>query len=101
MNLAFSNYLELMPNMTEHKTLNRDKMLREQPLPVYINISCYDTTLTDRTTKLKEFIHNYIHNNNIKEIFDLQRRHTRYTFPPNKNLTNVSDHNNTSYISVL
>ena len=43
-----------MPNMTEHKTLNRDKMLREQPLPVYINILHYDTTLTDRTTKLKE-----------------------------------------------
>ena len=85
-NLAFSNYLELMPNMTEHKTLNRDKMLREQPLPVCINISCYDTTLTDRTTKLKEFIHKYICNNNAKEIFDLQRRHTRYTFPPNKNL---------------
>ena len=84
-NLAFSNYLELMPNMTEHKTLNRDKMLREQPLPVYTNISCYGTTLTDRTTKLKEFIHNSICNNNVKEIFDLQRRHTRYTFPPNKN----------------
>ena len=84
-NLAFSNYLELMPNMTEHQTLNRDKMLREQPLPVYINISCYDTTLTDRTTKLKEFIHNYICSNNAKEIFDLQGRHTRYTFPPNKN----------------
>ena len=84
-NLAFSNYLELMPNMTEHKALNRDKMLRKQPLPVYINISCYDTTLTDRTTNLKEFIHNYIHNNNVKEIFDLQRSHTRHTFPPNKN----------------
>ena len=55
-NLAFLNYLELMPNMTEHKTLNRDKMLREQPLPIYINISCYDTTLSDRPTKLKEFI---------------------------------------------
>ena len=84
-NLAFSNYLELMPNMTEHKTLNRDKTLREQPLPVYINILCYDTTLSDRTTKLKEFIHSYLHNNNEKEIFDLQRRHTRHTFPPNKN----------------
>ena len=69
-----------MPNMTEHKTLNRDKMLREQPLPIYINISCYDTTLSDRSTKLKEFIQNYIHNNDIKEIFDLQRRHTRHTF---------------------
>ena len=74
-----------MSKMTEHKTLNRDKTFREQPLPVYINILHYDTTLSDRTTKLKEFIHNYIHNNNEKEIFDLQRRHTRHTFPPNKN----------------
>ena len=74
-----------MPNMTEHKTLNRDKTLREEPLPVYINISGYDTTLTDRTTKLKNLFHNYICNNNVKEIFDLHRRHTRYTFPPNKN----------------
>ena len=40
--------------MTEHKTLNRDKMLREQPLPVYINISHYDATLSDRPTKLKD-----------------------------------------------
>ena len=69
--------------MTEHKTLNRDTMLREQPLPIYI--SCYDTTLSDRSTKLKEFIQNYICNNNDKEIFDLQRRHTRHTFSPNKN----------------
>ena len=84
-NLAFLNYLELIPNMTEHKTLNRDKMLREQPLPIYINILCYDTTLSDRLTKLKEFIQNYICNNNHKEIFDFQRRHTRHTFPPNKN----------------
>ena len=62
-----------MPNMTEHKTLNRDKMLREQPLSIYINISHYDTTLSDRSTKVKEFIHNYICNNNDEEIFDLQR----------------------------
>ena len=48
--LAFSNYLELIPNMTEYKTLKRDKTLREQPLPVYINISHYDITLKDRTT---------------------------------------------------
>ena len=74
-----------MPNMTDNKALNRDKTLREQPLPVYINILHYDTTLSDRTTKLKEFFHNYICNDNEKEIFDLQRRHTRYTFPPNKN----------------
>ena len=83
-NLAFSNYLDLMPNITEHITLNKDKMLREQPLPIYINISCYDTTLSDRSTKLKDFNQNFTYNNDVKEIFDLQRRHTRHTFSPNK-----------------
>ena len=90
-------------------------MLREQPLPIYINILCYDTTLLDRSTKLKEFIQNYICNNNDREIFDLQRRHTRHTFSPNKNFFlnkmvnifyiyifhNLNNHNNISYISVL
>ena len=59
-NLAFSNYLELMPNMKQHQTLNRDKTLKEQPLPVYLNVSHYDISLSDRPIKLKEFIHNYI-----------------------------------------
>ena len=60
-------------------------MLREKPLAIYINILHYDTTLSYRSTKLKEFIQNYICNNNDKEIFDLQRRHTRHTLSPNKN----------------
>ena len=84
-NLAFSNYLDLMPNMTEQQTLNRDKTLKEQPLPVYLSVSHYDISLSDRPTKLKEFIHNYIQSSNDKEMFELQNRHTRYTFPPNKN----------------
>ena len=71
-NLAFSNYLHLMPNMTELQTWNRDKTLKEQPLPVYLNISCYDASLSNRPTKLKEFIHNYIQTSNDKEIFELQ-----------------------------
>ena len=74
-NLPFSNYLELMPNMTEHQTLNRDKTLKEQPLPVYLNVSCYYISLSDRPTKLKEFIHKYIQSGNDKDIFE---------FPPNK-----------------
>ena len=54
-NLEFSNYLELMPNMTD-----RGIILKKQPFPVYLNVSHYDTSLSDRPTKLKEFIHNYI-----------------------------------------
>ena len=62
-----------MPNMTELQTLNRDKKLKEQPLPVYLNVLHYDTSLSKRPTKLKEFIHNYILTNNDKEIFALKK----------------------------
>ena len=84
-NLAFSNYLELMPNITDQLTLNRYKTIFEQPLPIYLNVSHYDTSLSDRLGKLKEFIHNYRQSTNNKEIFELQKRHTRYTFSPYKN----------------
>ena len=84
-NLAFSNYLELMPNITDQLTLNRGKTNFEQPLPIYLNVSRYDTSLSDRPGKLKEFIHNYMQSMNNKEIFELQKRHTRYTFSPYKN----------------
>ena len=40
----------------------------------------------NRPSKLKEFVHNYIQNINNKEIFDLQNRHTTYTFSPYKNV---------------
>ena len=35
-------------------------------------------------SKLKEFVHTYIQSTNNKEIFDLQKRHTTYTFSPYK-----------------
>ena len=73
-NLAFSNYLELMPNITDQLTLNRGKTNFAQPLPVYLNVSCYDTSLSNRPGKLKEFIHNYMKSTNNKEIFELQKK---------------------------
>ena len=84
-NLAFSNYLELMPNMTDQLPINKCKTDFEQTLPVHLNISNFDNSLSTRLGKLKEFIWNYIQNTNDKEIFDLQKRHTRYTSSPNKN----------------
>ena len=54
-------------------------------MPVYLNISHYDNSLYDRPGKLKEFICNYIQSTNNKEIFDLQKGHTTYTFSPYKN----------------
>ena len=84
-NLPFSNYLELMLNITDQLTLNRGKTNHEQPLPIYLNISHYDNSLSNRPGKLKEFVHNYIQSTNNKEIFELQKRHTRYTFSPYTN----------------
>ena len=69
-----------MPNITDQLTLNRGKTNHEPPLPVYLNISCYENSLSDRPGKLKEFVCNYIQSTNNKEIFELQRRHTRHTF---------------------
>ena len=84
-NLAFTNYLDLLPNFMEQLTLARDRMCHEQPLQVYLNVSHYDISLTNRPSKLKEYVHNYIQSTNNKEIFDLQKRHTTYTLSPYKN----------------
>ena len=72
-NLAFSNYLELMPNITDQLTLNRGKTNHEQPLPIYLNVLCFNNSPSNRPGKLKEFIHNYIHSTNNKEIFESQK----------------------------
>ena len=84
-NLAFTNYLDILPNFTEPLTLIRDRTHYEQPLPIHLNIPHYDNSLTNRPSKLKEFLNNSILSTNYKEIFDLQKRHTTYTFPPYKN----------------
>ena len=84
-NLAFSNYLELMPNMTDQLPINRGKTDFEQTLPVHLNILHFDNSLSARPDKLKEFIQNYMQSTNNQEIFDLQKRHTKYTSSPYKN----------------
>ena len=55
------------------------------PCQIHLNIPHYDNSLTNRPSKLKEFLNNYIQSANDKEIFDLQKRHTTYTFSPCKN----------------
>ena len=71
--------------MTEQLPIHRGKTDFEQPLAIYLNNLHFDNSLSDRPSKLKEFVLNYIQSTNNKEIFDLQRRHTRYTFSPYKN----------------
>ena len=72
-NLAFTNYLDMLPNLTEPLPLIRDRMCYEQTFPVHLNIPHYDNSLTNRPGKLKEFLKDYIQNANDKEIFDLQK----------------------------
>ena len=84
-NLAFSNYLELISNTTDQLPINKDKTDFEQTLPIYLNNSLFDNSLSDRPSKLREFVWNYMQSSNNKENFEFQKRHTRYMFSPYKN----------------
>ena len=66
-NLAFTNYLDMFPNLTDSLTLIRDKTSYEQSLPIHLNVPCYDSSLNNRPTKLKDFLNNYIYTNDNKE----------------------------------
>ena len=67
-NLALTNYLDMFPNLTDTLTLIREKTSFKQPLPIHINIPHYDSSLSNRPTKLKDILNSYIHTND-KEIF--------------------------------
>ena len=73
-NLAFTNYLDMLPNLTGSLPIIQDRMRYEQPLPLNLSIPYFDNSLRHRPTKLKDFTKNNI--NNDKENFDLQQRHT-------------------------
>ena len=76
-NLAFTNYVDILPNMTDSVPLIKDRTQYEQSLPIYLNIPHYDNSLNYRPTRLRDFMTNYVNNNNNnnKEIFDWQQRH--------------------------
>ena len=44
-NMAFANYLDMFPNVTESFPLIRDKTIHEQPLPINLSIPDFDTSL--------------------------------------------------------
>ena len=85
--LAFTNYLDMFQNLTASLTLIRDKTYYEQPLPIHLNVPHYDGSLNNRSTKLKEFLNNYINtNNDNEEFFHLQQRYAhKHTSLPYKN----------------
>ena len=81
-NLAFTNYLDMLPNLTDSLPIIRDRTGYEQPLPLNLSIPNFDNSLRHTLTKLKDFMNEYINN---KEIFDLQQRHAVESLTSNKN----------------
>ena len=84
-NIVFTNYLDMLPNMTDSLTIIKDKTRYKQPLPLNLSIPHFDKSPRHRPTKWKDFMTNYI--NNDKEIFDMQQRHAieSHTLSSNKN----------------
>ena len=71
-NIAFANYLDMCPNLTDSFQLINDRTMYEQPLPINLNIPDFDSSLLHASTNLKNFVQDYTKN---KEIFDLKERH--------------------------
>ena len=66
-NLAFTNYLDKLPNLTDSLPLIKDRTRYEQPLPLNLSVSNFDSSLRHAPTKLKDFMIDYIKD---KEIFE-------------------------------
>ena len=83
-NLAFTNYLDIIPNLTDFLPIIKERTRYEQLLPLNLSIPHFNNSLRHRLTKLKDFMRSYI---NDKEFFDLQQRHATEsnTFTSNKN----------------
>ena len=71
-NIDFTNYPNMLPNLITPSLLIKDRTTYEQPLPINLSIPTFDSSLQHTPTNLKSFMHNYIKH---KEIFDLKERH--------------------------
>ena len=83
--MAFINYLDMLPNLTNPFWLIEDRTTYEHPLPINLSISNFDSSLQHAPTNLKNFMHDYANNT---EIFDLKGRHVSTVESlnnPNKN----------------
>ena len=85
-NLAFTNYLNEISNLTDHPSIDRSITEYEKILPIHLNVSSsnYDSSLHSRPGRLKDFVYKCIQDN-TQEIFDLQKRHAPYASLPYKN----------------
>ena len=62
----------MLLNLTDSLPLIKDKTRYEQPLPLNLSVSNFNSYLGHAPTKLKDFMIDYIKD---KEIFELQQRH--------------------------
>ena len=74
--MAFANYLDMFPNLTDSFPLIKDRTIYEQPLPINLSIPDFDRSLLHVPTNLKKFVQDYAKN---KKIFDLEERHVSRT----------------------
>ena len=75
-NMAFTNYLDMFPNLTDSFPLIKDRTLSEQPLPINLSIPYFDRSLLHAPTNLRSFVQKYTKN---KKSFDLEERHVSRT----------------------
>ena len=71
-NMAFANYLDMFPNLSDSFPLIKDKTSYEQPFSINLSIPDFDRSLLHVHTNLKSFVQDYTKN---KEFFDLEERH--------------------------
>ena len=60
-NTAFTNYLDMFPNLTESLQFPfiKNRTTYEQTLPTNLNITGFDKTLLHALTNLKDFVNSY------------------------------------------
>ena len=88
-NMAFTNYLDMLPNHTI-PSLFRDRTMYEQPLHANLTFPVFDRSLKGTPTKLKGFMHNYAKH---KEIFDFKQGHVSTVEPLNNSNKNFFSNN--------
>ena len=64
-NLAFTNYLNMILNLTDSVPMIKDRTRYEQSLPGNLNIWNFDNSLRYRPTKLKDYMNNYINDKKV------------------------------------
>ena len=81
-NMAFADYVDMFPNVTESFLLIRYRTTHKQPLSIYLSIPDFNTSLLHASTNLKSFVQGYAMN---KNTFDLEERHASEILNSDKN----------------